>query len=417
MNEESCMQEDPPPPDWLAGETRQWVQEGLIKAEEARLILARYGLVAGESSRSIKRLQIVHILAALGAVLVGVGVILVMRANWEAIPRAACLALLLSATAACYCAGYTMAFERRNYPTVGMSLLLLGSLLWGASIFLIAQMHHLGQSGGENTGLLYWFIGVLPLAYILRPPLHLVLALAVGSLWVVLPKLDGNLWKVHHLALLFLAIAGLLYAAAILHRSRPDFRSLAQTFGWFALTYLFLGLYILSFRDAWRIEIHHRLYGSSGLWLWLGCTLVPAIAGAAWLLAGKARNDKTADIEALVVIALALLAAGLAGLTAQGETPDAFIAALLAILFNLLLFGAAIGVIWLGWDRSQPGFVNWGLFIFFLQVMARYFDLLGRMLQGGAVFIGAGLLLIFGGVILERQRRRLIGSMERRQPA
>ncbi len=64
--------------------------------------------------------------------------------------------------------------------------------------------------------------------------------------------------------------------------------------------------------------------------------------------------------------------------------------------------------------EREPGLVNFGLFVFFVQVVTRYFDLLGGMLQGGLMFIGAGILLVAVGVALERSRRSLLRSMTQR---
>jgi len=87
------------------------------------------------------------------------------------------------------------------------------------------------------------------------------------------------------------------------------------------------------------------------------------------------------------------------------------------LFFNLVLLGAEIGVIALGWRRNLPGLVNLGIFVFFVHVVTRYFDLLTGMLSGGLLFIGAGILLIFGGLLLERSRRRLIEAIQQRSEA
>ncbi len=97
---------------------------------------------------------------------------------------------------------------------------------------------------------------------------------------------------------------------------------------------------------------------------------------------------------------------------ARFESPEAL---LLAGLFNLLLLGLAVGAIALGWTRNEPGLANFGTFVFFVQVVTRYFDLLGTMLSSGLMFVGAGLLLLVGGAALERSRRRLLAAMALRR--
>ena len=105
----------------LAREIEQWQQEGVLRPDQARTLRARYGLVPRESYRTVHRSRIVGILAVLGVVLVGVGVILLIGANWQDMPRWSRFALLLMATAGAYTAGYRMAFQSRRYPKVGMA--------------------------------------------------------------------------------------------------------------------------------------------------------------------------------------------------------------------------------------------------------------------------------------------------------
>ncbi len=101
-----------------------------------------------------------------------------------------------------------------------MALLLLGSLLWGASIFLIGQMYHMGSragGNGEKEAVLYWFLGVLPLAYIIRSPLHLALSLVTGTVWLgmVMQIMPGPPPQTYPLAML--ALGMVLYVLARLH--------------------------------------------------------------------------------------------------------------------------------------------------------------------------------------------------------
>ena len=43
--------------------------------------------------------------------------------------------------------------------------------------------------------------------------------------------------------------------------------------------------------------------------------------------------------------------------------------------------------------------------------MTRYFDVFGTLLKGGLAFIGAGIVLVGGGWLLESARRRLLQTM------
>lgn len=403
----------------LQKEVEEWKAEGLVQPDQAHALLARYGLVPGQTSRTLRRSRIVYVLAVLGAVLIGVGVILVMGANWQYLPKWFRLALLICATAASYHCGYRMAYRSQTYPKVGMGLLLLGSLLWGASIFLVAQMYHLGGEGGETAAVLYWFIGVLPLAYILLSPLHLVLSLVIGTVWLgmMLNLTFGEPYGAppQMYAMFALGVGIFLYAFGRLHSAWAAVRRLAPAYRWFGVTFIFGALYAFSFRGLleWGTGIGGS-YGTSAYvlyWVWRSLMLTAAGAATLALFLREGQRDRASFYEGLALLGFLFLCAAI---SMDGLAGGSY--ALMA-LFNLLLFGAEIGAVAMGWARNEPALTSAGIFVFFVQVMTRYFDLLGGMLMSGLGFICAGFFLIILGAILERSRRRLLDAMvARREP-
>src|SRR5574344_1706102 len=73
---------------WLFSETERWAQARLITAEQAAQIRALY---AEPESRTPWGLLL---FTGLGAVVLGLGVILLLAYNWDAIPRFGKLALI-----------------------------------------------------------------------------------------------------------------------------------------------------------------------------------------------------------------------------------------------------------------------------------------------------------------------------------
>lgn len=418
----------PPPPEEalfvarLPGEVEQWRQEGLIRKEQAQALLARYGLLPGETPHTLQRSRIVLLLAILGAVLVGVGVILFVGSNWESIPKWARLVSLMAATAAAYQGGYRLSTRSQTYPKVGAALVFLGSLLWGASIFLVGQTYHMGGPGGdgERTGVLIWFIGVLPLAYVLWSVPHLVLALVLGNVWLY--------WTIGEVlspygpqAVLLpaLAVGLLFYALGRLHTDRRSAERFEAAYCWLGLLSVFVVLYAFSFEGFWTFGQPR----AEAQWLWPVLLLGPAaIAGVVFLLT-SGRRDWTAFTEAAAILALVLLGVAVAATHPYWfakASPEEYWnpvhreAALSMALCNLLLLAATVGVLLLGWARHRPGLATFGMLVFFVQVVTRYFDLLWGMLSSSLLFIGAGVILIGLGALLERSRRRLLTAMSRR---
>jgi uncharacterized membrane protein len=415
--------------DRLRQELEQWQREGLLRRDQVETLLGRYGLLPGETPRTLRRSRIANVVAVLGAVLVGVGVILLIGANWQYMSKWIRLALLICATAGCYHAGYRMAFQSRTYPKVGMALLLLGSLLWGASIFLIGQMYHAGSGGaggGETAAVFYWFIGVLPLAYILLSQPHMGLSLMLGTVWLGMILKDANRafdGVIHTYTLFGLALGIFLYAFGRLHSTWRTVQRLDASYRWFGLTCVFAALYAFSFKQYWYA---YGMNVNEQCWLWLGVLVAGAGAAILGLLLTQARGDRIALYEVIALSCLLVLSVGIAaaeyssGALAPSYSPyyDLPYGAsdlLPVALFNLLLLGAVISVIALGWARNQPGLATLGVFVFYVHVVTRYFDLLGGMLSSGLMFVGAGLLLLLLGVGLERSRRRLLDVMAARR--
>jgi uncharacterized membrane protein len=82
----------------------------------------------------------------------------------------------------------------------------------------------------------------------------------------------------------------------------------------------------------------------------------------------------------------------------------------LRLFFNILFALEIFGLIILGFIRRYPVYVNIGLLFFALDVIARYFDFFWELLPRSLFFILGGLLLLFGGIILERKRRKILSS-------
>lgn len=82
------------------------------------------------------------------------------------------------------------------------------------------------------------------------------------------------------------------------------------------------------------------------------------------------------------------------------------------LAINLLLFFAVIIVVISGYNNREPVLVNIGLIFFVLHIIARYFDFFWDMLPRSVFFMAGGLVLIIGGILLERQRRQIVRELQ-----
>ena len=386
----------------LDEESGKWEQEGLLTPDQRMRILARYRL-AREVEEKAGPGRLITTISVLGSILVGVGVLLFIASNWSAIPRWGKLGIIFGTMLAGYATGYWLRFERQSYPKVGGALILLGSLVFGAGIFFIAQIYHI--SVHYPNGPLMWGLAILPLAYLLRFRSLQILALLDLLIWSGMEMRfwisEGYGYGERHMVVFYL-LAGLTYwMLGLAHGSGGRWRELAAPYVTMGGLLAFGAGFILTF------DVYEHALGTPNLSrFYFGMTLIFLLALVFHL---KGRISETRWQGELLALLAAMgcaiwLALGFTGLKHGTSLMPATLAA------NILYAAALLGVIWLGYIRRRPLYINLGLFFFVLDLIARYFDFFFRLLPRSLFFIGGGLLLMAGAVFLERKRRRVLES-------
>ncbi|MFZ5815188.1 MAG: DUF2157 domain-containing protein [Bacillota bacterium] len=429
-------------PDKLRAESERWVRQGLISEQQRGAILRLYPADAGAG-----RDRTVMIFSILGSLLVGAGVILYFAANWPLIPAGVKVAAILAATLGSYAAGFYFQYRRGDSPRLGQGLIFLGSLLYGAGIWLIAQIFHLDTD--FPTGFLAWGGGILPLVWATgsRPVLYLATALltvwTVGAqtemgqqnylfplvmLGAVLPLarrtetrlaeagvlLSLLLWFLINVGrtdldgvggapMLVVGRLALLYGSAVFLAGLArlgDRRTYLGSGGFVGLA----GAYLLTFNvPRWAPPVEHELpslfagtpYTVAGTLI----LLVGAVA-AAWLYRRRAEEGWRYLLPAaLAPVAAVLLAEWLPEVARM-------------VFFNLFLLGGVVGLVAVGIQQRTELLVNLGLIAFAVHLITRYFDLFFSAMNRSFFFIFGGVLLLAGGWFLERNRRRWVGDLK-----
>ena len=397
----------------LPAAVADWEAAGIVNAEQAAAILARY---EDEDAGAASRGRLVTILVTLGAVLIGLGVILFFAANWQEIPKEVKLALMLVGVPVVYGAGYWARY-RRHYAKVGTALILLAALLYGAAIHLVAQAYHVPVNHPNLVPL--WFLGVIPLAYATRSQsvltLGIVLFLAAvgfrGQKWLadvdLIPFLGFPLYLVLGLA---------VYSLGLAHRTCSVTKVFAKPFELLGIVVTFAGLYSLTFKFWWEEFAHFWGGGAEGP-PWLDVTLefwalaagaaAVTVAGfaTAWILARK-RGSGTRLLQCQMLAAAVFLAA--AGLVVYSPQIGDWV---FPVLFNLLLLAGIVGLLLLGYFSGRETFINFGVVFFSIDLFTRYFELSFDLLDRSVVFIVAGVILLAGGFLMERGRRVVLNRL------
>jgi len=193
---------------WLLNEIDLWVKEDVIQPEQGVALKNRYPAPAeGTAWGRI-------IFFSIGAILFGLGVILIFAYNWEKMHKFVKLAVIFSALIGAHATGCWLKRPESKYRAAGEGLHLLGTMLFGAGIWLIAQIYHIAEH--YPNAFLIWGIGALALAWSLP---SIPQALAAAILFVLWNCAEAFDFKDPHLVSPFLILGGIM-PLAWLRRSR-----------------------------------------------------------------------------------------------------------------------------------------------------------------------------------------------------
>lgn len=385
----------------LKREIKLWVSEGIITSEQETKILSRYKVLA-EAEEKVTSSKLITVISVMGSVLVGIGLILFIASNWRMIPRFGKISIIFLSLFSSYSLGYYFRYEKKNLPKVGASLILLGSIIFGAGIFLIAQIYNI--SVHYPNGFLIWGLGILPLAYLLRFKTILFLALLDLVIWLPaelsfhIPLYSSVM--VYMTMFLFLGVC--FFSLGLLQSTFEYTKELSRTYITLGSPIIFGSLLYFTFeivREKFAFEkgLYPFLYGFSLIFVLSFLCSITFV-----------KKDKFQIIENFVLLALFLFGVFylLTNLTDGGRSNrEVFL-----ISFNLFYVFLIVGIIYLGFLKKEKIYVNVGLLFFVLNIFARYFDFFFRLLPRSVFFIFGGLLLIFGGIFLEKKRRKVLKS-------
>ena len=162
---------------FLADELAKWREEGLVSDEAARKIAARYDIdLSGANERRSFILKLVAYL------FLALSLFTLVGANWEELPRAVRLIIVLGILAAVNFSGVWA--QKNGKEMQATTLFFLGNFCYGAAIVLVAQIYHLGEHMPD--GVLLWAVGALALGLATRKSVIALQALVLGLIWFLM---------------------------------------------------------------------------------------------------------------------------------------------------------------------------------------------------------------------------------------
>jgi uncharacterized membrane protein len=161
------------------GELKVWQAQGLVRAEQVEDILGLYEMPQERADR--QQSLALFALQGIAVLFVGLAVLLVIGYNWQELPAAAKLIVLFSGLLIVHGAAFYLRY-RRAALLASELVFFFGCLLYGASIWLIAQIFHINSHYPD--GLWMWALGVLPFALALDTLLLHALLVTLLAIWV-----------------------------------------------------------------------------------------------------------------------------------------------------------------------------------------------------------------------------------------
>jgi len=424
---------------WLLNEIDLWVGEGIIGPDQATALKRRYPSPAeGTAWGRI-------IFFSIGAILFGLGVILIFAYNWERMHKFVKLAVIFAALIAAHAAGLWLKRPQSRYQTAGEGMHLLGTMLFGAGIWLIAQVYHIEEH--YPNAFLIWGLGALALAWSLPSTAHGILATILFVLWNCFEAFDfkdpqlispflilGGIMPLAWLrrsrvlvticlvgflaalfasvsmlegdlaALVIFFIACLLIAASLVVGRRKLFPEISPVFSFIGFFIYFGILFILSFfhrgKGAWSVQFDQFMQSlfffafalaAIGMWAW---AIWPAPATTRQ--APKALSAEYYGVWATLCIMI-LNSLGLLPLWGW----------LGMAVFNILFLYQCIMMIITGCKNLSLRTTVTGCVLFAVIAFARYTDLFVSLLTRSLVFFIAGAALFSVGIYYSKTKKQI----------
>lgn len=412
------------------------IEAGILTQEKAAEIQLFY---KKDSDQSQNRLFAVF--GVLGAILVGLGIILILAHNWDDLSTSikTIIAFIPLIVGQGLCA-YSL-FKKTDSQAWNESAAAFLFFAVGASISLISQIYNI--PGNIGSFILTWMLLCLPLVYIMRSSIVSLLYLIGITYYACEMGYWGHPTSTPYVYWLLLLLAIPHYYYLFKNRPASNFMifhnwffplSLIIVFGTLAkdngqlmfVVYMSLfGLlyligYLPFFKNKRRISNGYSILGSLGTvglllslsfdWFWKELRVndielmsqeffvatiisIAAIALFIW----KLKNIPENKVMPMEVMFMAFILIFIIGIYSPVTA---------VVLINLLIFAVGVMTIRQGADENHLGILNYGLLIITALVMCRFFDTNISFVIRGMMFLLIGFGFFFVNYWMLKKRKK-----------
>lgn len=412
-----------------------WQDKGFITPIQSEQMADFYQLDLLKSETTRLTAKSIYLI---GVFLIGIGIISFVASHWTAISREMKVVMLFSAFLIAHGTGFYLWQISGRFPRLGHALIVLGTLIFGANIGLLAQIFHVR----DNPANVYmaWSIGAAAIAYALRSSPNALIAITAsliflltrvftfsGSLlwfpffsaalfiplayrcrsrWVIVaalstialsasfsfvPSQEDSLETVY--VPVFVAIA--FFSGGLLNLSHERTAYFSTPFCAVGLATGLICFYLMSFLDI--AEDIHRNYAhyfttDSRIKITAGLIgLTGLCMGIYTLLNKKFSLNSKSTLILLIIAALSVLVLGRIHAVA------------LVAAANILLFALAANLIRIGTKSLNRGLFWAGILLIGVVILSRTIEYETDLLIKAIIFIACGVGVIVAGIMFERQ--------------
>jgi len=353
----------------------RWQRDGLIDAETASKLNADL-----EKRASVFSLG--SVLATLGGLLLGAAVIMLVAANWQEMPRLMRISLIFVLIWASYLGGaWRQARGDKLFPPV---CYIVGAASFGAGLALVGQMYHL--SGDIHSAAIYWSVGVLISAFLLRAPVLAAFGAGVACFYLSTYVFDTSSYDdltYRWVGPLLLAFGA---AAALFTRSRDAAHLWAMfSIGWSLLIY--------AERESNTVLVLMLIVG------------IGLILADGFVHATMQRLTRFAHPLAAYGLLLALLSLVTLQLNQMFSYSSISAGLDRDIVYSIFILALAIGAIAVA-GRNNGGLRSIAYAAFSIQVLYLAFETVGTMIGTSGFFLTAGILVLLLAAFVRRMENR-----------
>ena len=429
---------------WLYKQLPGLVDAGVLTPETADRIRDHYGDSKDHSGRAVAMI----VCSVLGALLIGLGIILLLAYNWSDLGRPMRTVLALAPLVSAQLLGVRGLLRGKSSTAWREGTATLQALAIGVAIALVGQTYHI--PGDPGSFLLVWSLLALPLVYLLRSTLPAVLYLVGITAW------SGYQQNLGGQAMLFWPLFSLAVPAVWDETKRDVLSVRASLLGWAAalclcvatgitLEKVLLGLWIIIYGSLLAV-----FYLAGSLWFNEEATLPQrpfhvigsvGIAALSLLLTyefgweeigwhcyrhGARFHAWAAVPDYLLAAVLPVLCVLLLVVVFRRDQKSRVVFGLLPILtilaysacalaesawpgvvvFNIYTLAIGLSAIVVGLMQSRLGTINAGMAVVSALIVARFFDMELGFVARGIAFILLGSGFLSTNLVLSRRMRR-----------